>query len=301
MGPTAAGKTAAALRLAERFPVAIISVDSAQVYRGLDIGTAKPGAEELQRAPHALLDLRDPHEVYSAGEFCRDAAAAMRAARDQGRIPLLAGGTMLYFHALQNGLAELPPADPALRAELDGRAAAEGWGSLHAELADLDPITAARLQPTDAQRIQRALEVCLLSGEAMSDLQAETAPVLAAEYLNIGLLPTDRAQLHARIEARFDSMLAAGFVEEVKRIAAMPAVTERSPAMRAVGYRQYRDCLMGNLDPEQAREKAIVATRRLAKRQLTWLRSWPDLHVVDCFAADSTDQVEKLTADWLKA
>ncbi|MBT8422941.1 MAG: tRNA (adenosine(37)-N6)-dimethylallyltransferase MiaA [Gammaproteobacteria bacterium] len=301
MGPTAAGKTAVALRLAEQFPVEIISVDSALVYRGMDIGTAKPTPAERARVPHRLIDIREPHEAYSAGAFCRDAAMAMREISAAGRVPVLVGGTMLYFQALQQGLADMPEADPALRADIDARAARQGWPAMHAELAELDATTAARLEPTDAQRIQRALEVCLLAGEPLSQLQEETAPLIEANYLNIGLLPSDRAQLHRRIAARLDHMFDTGFVAEVAALLQRPELSPDSAALRAVGYRQVLPHLAGECALEEARDKALVATRRLAKRQLTWLRGWPELQVVDCLDSDCGEQVGELVANWLAA
>lgn len=301
MGPTAAGKTAVAMTLAERFPVDVISVDSTLVYRGMDIGTAKPTADELALVPHRLIDLLDPTENYSAGAFCRDALAAMREIAAADRIPLLVGGTMLYFQALQRGLAELPDADPALRAELDARAAREGWPALHAELEKLDPATAARVQPTDAQRIQRALEVCILADEPMSILQAQTAPPLAAKYLNIGLLPSDRGVLHARIEQRLQQMVVQGFSAEVEQLLVMPGVGEHTAALRAVGYRQFLPLARGEIELDEALQKAIIATRQLAKRQLTWLRSWPDLHAVDCLEQNCAEQVGSLVEVFLNS
>lgn len=300
MGPTAAGKTAATFALASCCDIEVISVDSAMVYRGMDIGTAKPTRAERERVPHRLIDIREPHEVYSAGDFCRDAATAIREVAEAGRLPVLAGGTMLYFHALQNGLAELPAADPTLRQELDARARAAGWPALHAELARLDPVTARRLQPTDAQRIQRALEVCLLAGEPMSALQANTAPVITADWLNIGLLPASRDVLHERIRQRLQAMLRAGFVDEVRRIAGLPGMNSRSPALRAVGYRQFLPLLAGDSSESEAFEQAVVATRRLAKRQLTWLRSWPDLHELDCLDDGCETAVTLQVSRWLE-
>lgn len=299
MGPTAAGKTEQAFALADIYPVELISVDSAQVYRGMDIGTAKPSRQELVRYPHRLIDLIEPTASYSAGAFCVDAVAAMREISAAGKIPLLVGGTMLYFQALQRGIADLPPADPELRAQLDARAAEEGWPALHAELRLLDPVTAERLKPTDAQRIQRALEVCWLAGEPMSTLHQSTAPPLAAEYLNIGLLPGDRQQLHAHIAKRFNAMLAAGLVDEVRLLAAMQGMTPESPAMRAVGYRQLWSHVRGECSLEEAVAQAIVATRRLAKRQLTWLRSWQDLKPVDPLLADASHEIGELVQMWL--
>lgn len=299
MGPTASGKTGMAMQLAQDFPVAVINVDSAQVYRGMDTGTAKPSLAEQARVPHRLMDIRDPWEAYSAGAFCRDAAVAMTEITAGGQLPLLVGGTMLYFQALQRGLADLPAADPELRAQLDARAVQSGWGTLHAELAELDPLTASRLQPNDAQRIQRALEVCLLTGEPLSALQAATAPPVAAEYLNIGLIPADRQQLYARIEARLQTMLDEGFVAELKGLLALPGMGKDAPALRAVGYRQLRAYLEGACTLEDAVAEARVASRRLAKRQLTWLRSWPELYAVDSPDAGAYAQVAARIREWI--
>jgi tRNA dimethylallyltransferase len=299
MGPTASGKTDIAIELAQKFPFDLISVDSAQVYRDLDIGTAKPSPDVLDQTPHRLIDVREPWESYSAGDFCTDAVAAMQEITAAGRIPLLVGGTMLYFQALQQGLADLPTADPELRSRLDQRAAKEGWPALHAELQELDPVIAERLKPGDAQRIQRALEVCLLTGKRMSELQATTQPPISAEYLNIGLLPSDRAALHARIAARFAAMLDAGFVAEVAALQELPGMDARKPAMRAVGYRQFWAHAGGESALDEATEQAITATRRLAKRQHTWLRSWPDLRAVDSLADDAAAQTESIVQAWL--
>ena len=298
MGPTAAGKTELALSLVKKFPLDIISVDSAQVYRCMDIGTAKPTADILHAAPHRLIDICDPDESYSAGAFARDAVAAMTEIVADGRTPLLVGGTMLYFQALQRGIAQLPGADHELRARLDARAAKEGWPALHAELALLDPPTAARLKPNDSQRIQRALEVCMLSGKKMSELHRSTAPPLAADYLNIALVPSDRKVLHERIAERFTRMLQEGFVDEMRSLLEMPGVSADSPAMRAVGYRQLWPYLQGASTLEACREQAVFATRRLAKRQLTWLRSWPEKQSVDSLAKDSASQVTKMVQQW---
>jgi tRNA dimethylallyltransferase len=299
LGPTAAGKTEHAIALTKRYPFDLISVDSAQVYREMNIGTAKPGPAELDAYPHRLIDIREPWESYSAGDFSRDAVAAMQEINAAGRIPLLVGGTMLYFQALQRGIAPMPGADPELRANLDERAAREGWPALHAQLRELDPATAARLQPTDAQRIQRALEVCLLAGEPMSELHQLTRPPLDASYLNIGLLPSDRARLHGHIAERFKRMMAAGFLAEVTALSELPGMSADVPAMRAVGYRQLWSHIDGTLSLEEAAEQAVVATRRLAKRQLTWLRSWPDLHEVDSFAANGGEQMDGIVHSWL--
>lgn len=306
MGPTASGKSSLALRLAARLAgdltCEIVSVDSAQVYRGMDIGTAKPTAAERARVRHHLLDLRDPADSYSAGAFCRDAVAAIQQITTASHVPLLVGGTMLYFQALQQGLAALPEADSATRAELDARAAESGWPALHAELAQRDPATAARLHPTDAQRIQRALEVYALTGVPLSELQSVTVPAAAIEFLNIGLVPGDRSRLHAGIEARLEGMLAAGLLGEIEALLERPGVSAATPALRAVGYRQLLP-LVGGTDDAQLRAQALAdaatATRRLAKRQLTWLRSWPALQTLDCFSAGLDDEVERCVRGWL--
>lgn len=301
MGPTAAGKTEHAIELTKRYPFDLISVDSAQVYREMNIGTAKPAPAVLAAYPHRLIDIRDPWESYSAGEFCRDAVAAMQEITAAGRTPLLVGGTMLYFQALQRGIAPMPGADPELRAHLDERAAAEGWPALHAELRALDPATAERLQPTDAQRIQRALEVCLLAGEPMSELHNLTRPPVQADYLNIGLLPSDRQRLHQQIAARFKQMLAAGLLAEVQALSELPGMSAEVPAMRSVGYRQLWSHIKGATGRDEATEQAVVATRRLAKRQLTWLRSWPELQVLDSFADDVGTQMDEIVYSWFSS
>ena len=300
MGPTAAGKTELAIELSKEFPLELISVDSVQVYRGMDIGAAKPSRAILAAYPHRLIDIRDPWETYSAGQFCHDVVIAMNEIVAAGRIPLLTGGTMLYFQALQRGMAELPEADPDLRAQLDERAASEGWPALHAELRTLDPVTAERLKPNDAQRIQRALEVCLSSDEPMSELVAATEPPVAASYLNIGLLPSDRLVLHERIARRLEQMLTEGMVDEVRGLLDLPGMSLEIPAMRAVGYRQVGLYLAGELSLDDAQAKAVVATRRLAKRQLTWLRSWPDLHVLDCLSTDRLVILRQIMHSWLE-
>ncbi len=273
-GPTASGKSALALQLADALhgEVEFISVDSAQVYRGMDIGTAKPDAAERTRVPHHLIDLLEPEEAYSAAQFVRDATAAAEAIRARGKLPLLVGGTMLYFKALRDGLDAMPAADPALRAQLDARAAADGWPALHAELARVDPATAARLAPNDAQRIQRALEVWLATGQALSAFHARAAtPGDAGLWPMVSLEPGSRAWLHQRIAKRFDAMLDAGFIDEVRQLRQRPALRPEMPSMRCVGYRQAWAALdAGSLDG--LREAGIAATRQLAKRQITWLR-----------------------------
>jgi tRNA dimethylallyltransferase len=276
MGPTGSGKSALALALAERFPVEIVSVDSAQVYRGMDIGTAKPDAATRSRIPHHLIDILDPTDAYSAAQFRADAIKAIDGIRSRAAIPLLVGGTMLYFKALQEGLSSLPAADPAVRARLDARAAAEGWPMLHAELARVDPVTAARLKRTDAQRIQRALEVHALSGRPLSELQgARESGGDVGPTIPIALIPEDRARLHRIIEERFDSMLDAGLVAEMAALRARYSVSPGMPSMRCVGYRQAWSYLDGLIDAQEFRARAIAATRQLAKRQFTWLRATP--------------------------
>jgi tRNA dimethylallyltransferase len=279
MGPTCTGKTALALQLAQQFPVEIVSVDSALVYRDMDIGTSKPSAAERVAVPHHLIDICDPSEPYSAGRFRRDALACIDAIRGRGRVPLLVGGTMLYFRALTHGLAPLPEADPAVRALIEARARDLGWPALHAELAARDPVAAARIRTFDAQRIQRALEVIELTGERLSDLQklAEPAPLRLARF---ALLPLSRAELYERINARFDAMLAAGFLQEVRDLRARGDLDPKLPSLRAVGYRQLWQHLAGALTYEDAVAAARQATRNLAKRQLTWLRADPGIHWV---------------------
>ena len=282
MGPTASGKTDIALRLAETRPMEIVSVDSAVVYRGLDVGTAKPPPDERARVPHHLVDIVDPEERYSAGRFRDDAVAAIEAIRARGRVPLLVGGTMLYFRALAEGLAPMPPADAEVRAALEREAEESGLAALHAELAGADPEAAARIHPNDPQRIQRALEVYRITGRPITAFQRErSAEPLAAELLRIAVAPGDRERLHERIAARFDAMLAAGLVEEVRALRGRPGMHGDLPAMRAVGYRQAWQYLEGELDAAGLRQRGIVATRQLAKRQLTWLRGTPDVEWYD--------------------
>jgi len=301
VGPTAAGKTEVAISIARRFPCEIISVDSAMVYRHMDIGTAKPTADILAIAPHHLIDIRDPWESYSAGQFCADARELIEAIQRRGRIPLLAGGTFLYFHALQHGLAPLPAADAALREELDRRAENEGWPALHAELAILDPQAAQRIRPTDRQRLQRALEVIMLAGEPLSTLQQVESDMPHYDFLRVALAPSDRAGLHARIQARFAAMIAAGFVAEVERLREIEKMSAACPAMRAVGYRQLWSYLEGDISRDEAVRAAVVATRRLAKRQLTWLRSAPGALEFDCLSANLAERVVDAVAPRMTA
>jgi tRNA dimethylallyltransferase len=292
-GPTASGKTAAALAIAQVLPVEIISVDSALVYRGMDIGTAKPTPEERARVPHHLIDILDPRDAYSAAQFASDARALIADIRARGRLPLLVGGTMLYFKALIDGLDTMPAADAAVRAALDAEAAERGWPALHAQLAQVDPGTAARLAPNDAQRIQRALEVWRSSGRPLSSFHRDTRTAAPANPL-IALEPADRAWLHARIAERFDAMLAAGLVDEVRRLRARGDLHPGLPSMRCVGYRQAWEALDEGAPTEQLRERGIAATRQLAKRQLTWLRAMPWRRVVACDAPDALRTVVAL-------
>jgi len=300
LGPTASGKTAAALALAERAPIEIISLDSALVYREMDIGTAKPSRAELNAVPHHLIDIVDPADSYSAAQFVADAERLIEAIRARGRMPLIVGGTMLYYKALTQGLNDLPQADAAVRAELDALAAERGWPALHAMLAQVDPVTAARLAPNDAQRIQRALEIHRLTGQPMSALLAREAAARTftgsadARFRVIALEPSDRAVLHARIETRFDAMLAQGLIDEVKQLRARGDLHPGLPSIRCVGYRQAWEYLDGACDYATMRERGIVATRQLCKRQITWLRSTPERLTVDCLADDYVQQVAEL-------
>jgi tRNA dimethylallyltransferase len=272
LGPTASGKSALAMELAAQLPVEIISVDSAQVYRGMDIGTAKPSAQERRAVPHHLIDIREPEQVYSAGQFRADALRLVREIAARGRVPLLVGGTMLYFRALFRGIAELPGADPELRAEIDRRAARQGWPALHAELAARDPAAAARIHPHDAQRIQRALELAALTGRPLDALWMQEQSHGFDHWTVCITEPSDRHRLHRLIGQRLDAMVAAGLVDEVRALVARPGLTERSPALRLVGYRQFAGYVAGRDSLAAALEKAKAATRQLAKRQLTWLR-----------------------------
>jgi tRNA dimethylallyltransferase len=291
MGPTASGKTASALAIAQRIPSEIISVDSALVYRGMDIGTAKPTREERAAAPHHLIDIIDPLDSYSVAQFRTDTLRLVGEIAARGKLPLLVGGTMLYFKGLADGLDDLPGADPALRADLEEEAARVGWPAMHARLALLDPETAARLAPADAQRIQRALEICALSGKPMSELLAlREKTELPFELLSFALEPSDRAVLHERIARRFDIMLEesaeGSLITEVEALRRRGDLHPGLPAMRCVGYRQAWEYLDGTINYQTMRETGIIATRQLAKRQLTWLRSMPQRVVLDCLAPD---------------
>ncbi len=292
MGPTASGKTAVALQIAKRFPVEIISVDSAQVYRGMDVGTAKPTNAERAAVAHHLIDVIDPSESYSAARFRADATRLMQEIAGRGRIPLLTGGTMLYFKALREGLSNLPSADAVVRAAIEAEAGEKGWPALHAELARIDAPAAAQLKPGDAQRIQRALEVFRITGKPMSALQgARIADSLPFRFMPVALIPSDRAVLHQRIEQRFATMLAAGLVDELAALRRKYLLHPGLPSMRCVGYRQAWEHLEGAYDRAALRDKGIYATRQLAKRQLTWLRSMSDPKIFDCLAPDLGVQV----------
>ncbi|WP_436313176.1 tRNA (adenosine(37)-N6)-dimethylallyltransferase MiaA [Variovorax sp. LjRoot84] len=290
-GPTASGKTAAALAIARVRPVEIVSVDSALVYRGMDIGTAKPTPAERAEAPHHLIDIRDPREPYSAAAFVADATRLIAEIRARGRLPLLVGGTMLYFKALADGIDAMPAADPAVRRQLESEAAALGWPAMHARLAEVDAVTAARLAPNDSQRIQRALEVWLTSGRTMASFHAEQGAGGMPPIALFSLEPTERAWLHHRIAERFDAMLAGGFLDEVRALRARGDLAPELPSMRSVGYRQAWEALDGLFPMAELRERGIAATRQLAKRQITWLRSMPERRVN---AAEAPDAIERI-------
>lgn len=300
MGPTASGKTAAAMALADRFPVELISVDSAQVFIDMDVGTAKPDRATLARYPHRLIDLITPEQSYSAARFRHDALAAMAEITAAGKVPVLVGGTMLYFRALLHGLADLPQADAALRAEIDAEAAAAGWPAMHARLAELDPATAARLHPTDSQRLQRALEICRLTSRPMSALLAESEKQKPPyDFLSIGLLPSDRTVLHERIARRFDEMLLGGLDDELRRLREKYDLHPNLPSMRCVGYRQAWEAQEGLISRTELRDRGIFATRQLAKRQITWLTNSFEAEIFDCLAPSLTEDVAGRTAGFL--
>jgi len=303
MGPTASGKTALAVDLVQRLPVEIISVDSALVYKGMDIGTAKPDAETLQKAPHRLIDFLDPIETYSAADFSSDALREMADITAAGKIPLLVGGTMLYYKVLKEGIAELPPANDAIRQEINQQAEKDGWGVLHQELQRVDPVAAKRIHPNDPQRLQRALEVYRLTGKSLTQWHQQQkakgkdqswggdVDAFPYEVTSIGLCPEDRRVLHQRIEERFHGMLNEGFVAEVEGLLARGDLSTDSASMRAVGYRQVCDCLAGKLSYDEMVERGIIATRQLAKRQITWMRSWQNLNWFD---GDDPNLLEKV-------
>lgn len=301
-GPTAAGKTASTLALAKRWPIEIINVDSATIYREMDIGTAKPTPAEQALVPQHLLNIRDPAESYSAADFCTDTTTLIDQILARGRIPLLCGGTMMYYKALREGLNDLPQADQAVRAELEADAKQLGWPALHARLAEVDPATATRLAPNDSQRIQRALEIWRLSGQPMSVLlqQQKSQPIgTPRHFITLSLEPSDRLALHRRIALRYELMLEQGLMDEVERLYARGDLHPGLPSIRCVGYRQLWDYLDGKTGKAQAIEQAIAATRQLAKRQLTWLRAQPDRQIIDCLAPDVVAQVlDAATGVW---
>ncbi|MDW0617796.1 tRNA (adenosine(37)-N6)-dimethylallyltransferase MiaA [Mannheimia haemolytica] len=297
MGPTASGKTDLAIALRQELPIEVISVDSALIYKGMDIGTAKPSKEELALAPHRLIDILDPAESYSAMNFHADALREMADITAQGKIPLLVGGTMLYYKALLEGLSPLPSADPAIRAEIESRAAQHGWATLHQELVKIDPIAGARINPNDSQRINRALEVFYITGKTMTELTAQQGEALPYNILQFAIAPQDRAVLHQRIEQRFHKMIELGFEEEVKRLFLRKDLHINLPSIRCVGYRQMWEYLQGDISLDEAIFKGICATRQLAKRQITWLRGWQgELTWLDSLAPTSSKakMVEKI-------
>lgn len=303
MGPTASGKTDIAVSLHKRFPCEVISVDSALVYRGMDIGTAKPDAATLRRTPHRLIDIRDPEERYSAGDFVRDAREQMAGIFSQGRVPLLVGGTMMYFRALTDGIAKLPSADANIRATIDADAQREGWPAMHGRLCEIDPVAANRIEPNDRQRIQRALEVFLASGKPLSQWQREAAGNGADDvrFVKVALQPGSRKVLHGRIENRLKMMLNNGFLEEVKVLHQRAGLTAQHPSMRAVGYRQLWQHLEGETTLGEAQVRALAATRQLAKRQITWLRSESGLLSFDPLEADAIDAISACLIEFFDA
>jgi len=299
MGPTASGKTDLAVQLAQQLPVELISVDSAQVYRGMDIGSGKPNPEILAKAPHHLLDIRDPADAYSAADFRADAIALVKEIHGRDRIPLLVGGTMLYFKVLRDGLADMPDADARVRADIEQIARDKGWEAVHAQLAQVDPASAERIHPNDPQRLQRAMEVFLVTGKTMTDLHAEEQVARQADRLPftlrfMALVPQQRQQLHDKIAQRFQSMLRAGFVSEVEQLYSRGDLSADLPAIKSVGYRQVWHYLSGQIDYDEMVERGIIATRQLAKRQFTWLRSWPELTILGSQCDDSLDNLLKI-------
>ncbi len=300
-GPTAAGKSATTLALAARWPIEVINVDSATIYRGMDIGTAKPSQAEQQLVPQHLLDIRDPAGSYSAADFSQDATRLIEVILKRGRIPLLCGGTMMYYKALREGLNDLPQADPAIRAAIELEAQQLGWPELHRQLSQFDPLTAQRLAPNDSQRLQRAIEIYRLTGQPMSSLLTGGRPEQDTrfDYITVSLEPTDRLALHARIAMRYGQMIEMGLLEEVQALHRRPDLHPGLPSVRCVGYRQLWDHLDGAIDLDTAIEQAIAATRQLAKRQLTWLRAQPQRIVIDCLAPDTADQaVDQIAKIW---
>ena len=297
LGATAAGKTALAIGLQKILPVDIISVDSALIYKKMDIGTAKPTDEELSLAPHSLINLIEPWERYSVSNFIEDAKVAIQSSQSRGRIPLLVGGTMMYFNALEKGLTDMPSATPELRLELDQKATAVGWQAMHDELALVDPVAANRIHPNDPQRIQRALEVWYSSGKSMTDWHRESSTSNAISAIKYGLFPQDRAILHMRIAERFELMIDLGFLREVEQLMAYDQIQADLPSMRCVGYRQAWNHLLGKDSFEQMHEKAKAATRQLAKRQITWMRKMQNLHLFDSCELSTTQIIEKILLD----
>lgn len=292
MGPTAAGKTDLAIELTQQLPCDIVSVDSAMIYRDMNIGTAKPSMAELAIAPHRLIDIRDPSESYSVADFCDDAQQEIAAIQAQGRIPLLVGGTMMYFNALQQGLAELPEADVKVRQQLATEAEQIGWSAMHEKLQQIDPLAAEKIHPNDPQRIQRALEVFEITGQPISELQSQAQQqVQDDQFINFAIAPDDRSELHRRIALRFDQMLQNGFIEEVEQLFKRGDLSPELPSMRAVGYRQVWDYISGISVYDDMRELGIIATRQLAKRQLTWLRGWPEVNWLKNSQDGAIDQV----------
>ncbi len=299
MGPTASGKTALAELLCTRLPCEVISVDSTAVYRGLDIGSAKPDAPLQARMPHRLIDIRHPDQPYSAADFVADAQLAITDIQQRGKHPLLVGGSMLYFKALRDGLADMPPANPEVRATIESLAEAQGWAAVHAELKRVDPVAAARIHPNDPQRLQRALEVYRTSGETLTALQEKQQTAgkrLATPPHQLAIYPAERALLHERIAVRFDQMLEQGLVDEVQQLLRAGVNTE-SPAMKSVGYRQVVQYLQGEYTYEQMRDRAIIASRQMAKRQMTWLRGWQGLHLLQAERADYVSKLQKAAVD----
>lgn len=301
MGPTASGKTALAMSLRQRFPVELISVDSALIYRGMDIGTAKPTAEELAQAPHRLIDIRDPAESYSAADFRADALREMAAITAEGKIPLLVGGTMLYFKALLEGLSPLPAADPEVRAQIEKQAQELGWEALHRQLQQVDPVSAARIHPNDPQRLSRALEVFLISGKTLTELTKISGETLPYNVQQFAIAPATRQQLHQRIALRFEQMMAAGFEAEARALFERGDLHTDLPSVRCVGYRQMWSYLEGEIDYDEMVYRGICATRQLAKRQMTWLRGWESVHWLDSDeplqALESVAQVVRASLD----
>lgn len=301
MGPTASGKTDLAIQLCESYPFEIISVDSAMVYRHMDIGTAKPSQAILQKIPHHLIDIIEPADTYSAADFCADAEKAVEDITSRGKLPLLVGGTMLYFKALQEGLTDLPSADPKIREQILQEATVNGWQSLHETLKKVDPGSAERIHPNDPQRIERALEVYYLTGKSLTDHFAQRRQFCAGHYsfISIGLFPENREYLHQRIETRFNQMLSAGWIEEVEQLISRQQLNFSDPAMKMVGYRQIGCYLRGEMDQKTMFNQSIVATRQLAKRQMTWLRHWPSITLLDPWKTSSLDKINSMITSML--